>query len=171
MRTERGNTFPEKKQHAYHKTVTDVLTILLGFTKQVDSLRQQLHRPYIPLPPCPCHLQRVALSNTQGSANFFRDHNSAKVIHPANDACCFHFFPLLVMSFHGYCLQEKRYYAAKNPNAEITPASRHGNAEGPAACALQTASPFGCSVGSFGVNTQPWAALRHWLHGELLFFL
>ena len=41
---------------------------------------QIIHRKTEPLPPCQCCLQRVALADSQGAADFLGDHDAAEVV-------------------------------------------------------------------------------------------
>ena len=51
---------------------------------------QIIHRKTEPLPPCQCCLQRVALADSHGPADFLGNHDPAQVVNASYDACGLH---------------------------------------------------------------------------------
>lgn len=73
----------------------------------VQPIRQsEEHKQEIKVSVQRC-LQRVALTDTHGAPYFFRYDNSAEIVDPADNSCCFHiydlrcFFKIAVILFAG----------------------------------------------------------------------
>ena len=62
------------------------------------------------------NLQGAALLDAQGVADLLGNHDTAKAVHPAHDACCFHVHLSFLFNVERwYYLQEKAKYAKKMP--------------------------------------------------------
>ena len=86
--------------------------------------RQIIHRKTEPLPPCQCCLQRVALADSQGAADFLGDHDAAEVVDAPDNACCFHKLLLQCLSF---CAGFKAIVCIRRRNMQVRNTTGHAN--------------------------------------------
>ena len=86
--------------------------------------RQIIHRKTEPLPPCQCCLQRVALADSQGAADFLGDHDAAEVVDAPDNACCFHKLLLQCLSF---CAGSKAIVCIRRRNMQVRNTTGHAN--------------------------------------------
>ena len=85
---------------------------------------QIIHRKTEPLPPCQCCLQRVALADSQGAADFLGDHDAAEVVDAPDNACCFHKLLLQCLSF---CAGSKAIVCIRRRNMQVRNTTGHAN--------------------------------------------
>ena len=57
-----------------------------------------MYRQTKPVKRCQCFQQRVSLPDAECAADLLGNDDAAEVIHPADNACSFHIFPLLVIA-------------------------------------------------------------------------
>ena len=86
--------------------------------------RQIIHRKTEPLPLCQCCLQRVALADSQGAADFLGDHDAAEVVDAPDNACCFHKLLLQCLSF---CAGFKAIVCIRRRNMQVRNTTGHAN--------------------------------------------